>query len=124
MGLTGKGGKIKARREGEKNVVWARGAFGSWVGLHTCCYRERCGRYKKDGIKKMKKSVQSRKWEKIVGEENNDSIICRNIRCYNVSDASSFMCYLLKCVSEKYQTDRCKEIERKQEKQRKMKRKV
>ena len=64
----------------------------------------------------MKKSVQSRKWEKIVGEENNDSIICRNIRCYIVSDATSFMCYLLKYVSEKYQTDRCKEIGRIREK--------
>jgi len=64
----------------------------------------------------MKKSVQSRKWEKIVGEENNDSIICRNIRCYNVSNASNFMCYLLICVSEKYQTDRRKDIERKMEK--------
>ena len=52
----------------------------------------------------MKKSVQSRKWDKILAQENNDSIICRNIRCYNVSDASSFMRYLLKCVSEKYQT--------------------
>lgn len=87
-------------------MVWARGSFGSWVGLHTRCHRERCGRYKNEGIKEMKKSVQSRKWEKIVGEENNDSIIRRNIRCYTVSDASNFMCYLLKCVSEKYQTDR------------------
>ena len=90
-------------------MVWARGAFGSWIGLHTRCYRERCG------IKKMKKSVQSRKWEKTVGEENNDSIICRNIRCYSVSDASTFMCYLLKCVSEIYQTDRRKETGRKPE---------
>jgi len=72
----------------------------------------------------MKKIVQSRKWEKIVGEENNYSIICRNIRCYNASDTSSFMCYLLKCVSEKYQTDRRKEIGRKPEEQTKMKRRM
>jgi hypothetical protein len=58
----------------------------------------------------MKKSVQSRKWEKIVGEENNGSIIGRNIRCYIVSDASSFICYLLTCVREIYKTDRRKEI--------------
>ena len=105
-------------------MVWARGSFGCWVGLHTRCHRERCGRYENEGIKEMKKSVQSRKWEKIVGEENNDSIIRRNIRCYTVSDASNFMCYLLKCVSEKYQTDRHKEIGRKLEEHRKMKRRM
>jgi hypothetical protein len=62
------------------------------TGLNTS-YQESCGRYKNEDIKKMKKSVQSRKWENTVVEDNNDSIICRNIRCYTVSDPSSFMCY-------------------------------